>query len=97
LVLGAPEQATQVLMEVFLFMPQPVVEGRPELLWQRAVDEVALLGPQQGMQAALVEALPGQQQAVFLAEPGLLGKGITAARLPFQRYQGAPAAAVLLL
>jgi hypothetical protein len=43
LVLVAPEQATQVLMEVFLFMPQPVVEGPLVRQWQRVVDEVELM------------------------------------------------------
>jgi hypothetical protein len=49
------------------------------------------------MQAVLAGALPVQPQVAFLAALELLVKGITADRLPFQRYQGALVAAVLLL
>jgi hypothetical protein len=65
-------------MEVFLFMPQPVVEGRPGLRWLLVVDEVALFRAQQVMQAVLAGALPVHPQVEFLAALGLLGKGIMA-------------------
>jgi hypothetical protein len=97
LVLVALEQAIRVLMEVFLFMPQPAVEGQPELQLQQVVDGVALFRPQQVMQAVLAEALPVHPQVEFLAVPGLLVKGITAGQLPLYRCQEALVAAVLLL